>query len=101
MPPKINTKVIANLENLCRICCTKEEEKELLASLNQILEYINQLDEIDTSDTLPCNNVLQDMIGSVFREDEIGDPMNRDAFLANAPDQIGGMIRIPVVMKEL
>jgi len=90
---------LANLEKLCRIRCSPEEEKELLLSMGKILDYMHQLNEIDTSNVPACNYVLQEMAGTELREDEIGDLLSREQFLANAPNQIGGMIRVPPVIK--
>jgi Asp-tRNA(Asn)/Glu-tRNA(Gln) amidotransferase C subunit len=39
------------------------------------------------------------MLKDQMREDEIKDLLPRDQFLAGAPDQIGGMVRVPPVMK--
>ena len=39
------------------------------------------------------------MLKNRMREDEVKEVLSREEFLANAPDQIGGMIRIPPLMK--
>lgn len=91
---------LAGLEKLCRIRCTPQEEKELLLSLGKILDYIHQLDDVDTRSVKACNYVLTEMIGTVWRDDEIGSILPREQFLENAPDQIGGMIRVPPVFKN-
>ena len=96
-----DTHSLESLEKLCRIKCTPQEEKEILLSMQSILDYVNQLNEIDTRDTPPCHYVLKEMIHTEWREDVIGDILPREAFLANAPDQTGGMIRVPPVIKGL
>jgi aspartyl-tRNA(Asn)/glutamyl-tRNA(Gln) amidotransferase subunit C len=88
-----------NLQKLCRIQCTSAEEAEILRSLTQILEYVAQMNEVDTNGTPPCNYVLKEMANTVLREDIIGDLLPRELFLANAPDQTGGMVRVPPVIK--
>ncbi len=86
------------LQKLCRIACTEEEEADLKKSLERILEYIELLGEVNTDGIKPCNHVIDSCV-SELRLDVPQNPMSRDAFLANAPDQIAGMIRIPPVQK--
>lgn len=95
----LNKKTIQALTRLCRIDCTEEEQDALLHDLQKILNYVEQLQEIDTEQIPPCNHVLDD-IYNVTREDKIGKLLNRDDFLANAPAHIGGMIRVPPVIKQ-
>lgn len=89
---------IKNLTKLCRIDCTEEEQENLLKDLKKILDYIGQLDEVDTTDIKPCNHVLEGMV-NVTREDKIGETMPREVFLSNAPSQTGGMIKVPPIIK--
>ena len=96
---KFDAHSLKDLEKLCRIKCTPVEEKELLHSMQQILDYVNQLSEVDTSDTTPCDYVLKEMIHTELRDDIVGDALTRDEFLSNAPDHTGGMIRVPPVIK--
>ena len=88
-----------HLKKLCRIDCTEEEEKDILASLSRVLEYVEQLGAVDTKGVRPCNYVLKAMLKNRMRPDVVGELLPRNEFLANAPDQIGGMIRVPPVLK--
>ncbi len=96
---KLDKETIQQLTRLCRIDCTDEEQEALLKDLKKILEYIEQLQQIDTENVPPCNHVLESM-ANVMREDRVGEVLNREAFLANAPSHIGGMIRVPPVIKQ-
>ncbi len=95
----LNKQTIQNLIQLCRIDCSKEEQERLLEDLKKIISYIEQLQELDTENVLPCNHVLEEM-ANVMRNDVTGETMPREVFLANAPSQIGGMIRVPPVIKQ-
>lgn len=95
----LNKQTIHNLIQLCRIDCSEEEQESLLQDLRKILSYIEQLEEIDTENVPPCNHVLEG-IANVMRDDVVGETMPREVFLANAPSQIGGMIRVPPVIKQ-
>jgi len=87
------------LSKLCRISCTEEEKKSFLKSLDSILSYIEQLQEVDTTGVEPCFTVLE-TLSNVLREDIPAEPLSREAFLADAPAHIGGMIRVPPVFKQ-
>lgn len=96
---KLDKNTIKNLTQLSRIDCTEEEQLALLKDLESILEYFEQLKEVDTEKTPACNQVLEG-IANVSRDDIVTAPMPRDVFLSNAPSQIGGMIRVPPVIKQ-
>ena len=95
----LDKNTIKKLTQLCRIDCTEEEQESLLKDLKQILAYIEQLQEIDTANVSPCNHVLENM-SNVMREDEVGEVLDRELFLANAPSHVGGMVRVPPVIKQ-
>ncbi len=90
---------LEHLKKLCRIECTAEENEDILSNLSRVLEYIEQLKEVNTENTKTCRYVLRGMLRNRMREDVVKDLLPRDQFLANAPDQIGGMIRVPPVLK--
>lgn len=96
---KLDKEAVKKLTKLCRIKCTEEEEAKLVDNLQNILNYVEQLDAIPTDNVSPCNHVLPE-ISNVMREDNIGETMPRDIFLANAPDKVGGFIRVPPVLKS-
>lgn len=96
---RLDKKMIHKLVQLSRIHTTEDEEEGLLKDLSAILAYVDQLDEVDTSNVTPCTNVHEGS-GNVFREDEVNVIMPREKLLMNAPDQIGGMIRVPPVLKR-
>lgn len=96
---KLDQAQIKYLTELSRIECTEDEQARLLKDLDKILNYMEQLNEIDTSAVAPCHHVLEDVV-NVMREDVVGDTMPREVFLANAPSQIGGLIRVPTVIKQ-
>ncbi len=96
---KLDKETIQKLTRLCRIDCTEEEQEALLKDLRQMLDYFELLQEVDTENVPPCNHVLENM-ANVMREDVVGEVLNREAFLSNAPSHIGGMIRVPPVIKQ-
>lgn len=96
---QLDKQTIAKLIQLSRIACTEEEQNNLLKDLGNILAYIDQLNEIDTTSVTPCYHVLED-IANVMRNDVVSETMPREVFLANAPSHVGGMIRVPPILKN-
>lgn len=96
---KLTKESIKNLVKLSRIECSEKEQDALLSDLEKILALFEQLEEINTDDIPPCNQVIEGM-ANVMRDDVIDEIMPREAFLSNAPSQIGGMIRVPPVIKS-
>ncbi|MCB1111841.1 MAG: Asp-tRNA(Asn)/Glu-tRNA(Gln) amidotransferase subunit GatC [Chlamydiales bacterium] len=95
----LNRESVEKLTELCRIECTEAEVEALLKDLKSILDYIDQLQEVDTSNVEPCNHVLAE-IHNVMRDDIVGETMPREVFLANAPSHTGGMIKVPPVISK-
>lgn len=84
---------------LCRISVADEDKKKLMKSVQDILEYVEQLDEVHTDGVAPCFTV-HETLKSVLRDDVPEAPLARDLFLADAPSHTGGMIRVPPVLKQ-
>jgi aspartyl-tRNA(Asn)/glutamyl-tRNA(Gln) amidotransferase subunit C len=95
----LDKKMIRYLSSLSRIHCTDEDADKLLTDLKKILDYVEALNEVETEHVPPCNHVLEDFV-NVMREDEVKNVLPREIFLANAPSQIGGLIRVPPVIKQ-
>lgn len=88
-----------NLQKLARIDLSHEEEESLLANLKNILEHVEEMNEVDTDGVEPCSHVIEG-VTAPLRDDEPKRLIPRDEFLKNAPEHIGGMIRVPKVMKD-
>ena len=97
---ELDNNTIKYLAELSRIAVSKEEEASLLEDLRKILGYAEQLNEVDTSDVEPCTYVTKAADMTPLRDDEVETSLTRDEFLKGAPDQIGGMVRVPPVIKQ-
>lgn len=98
---QIDKKTVHYLAKLCRIACTEEQEEALLQDMQKILGYVEQLNEVNTDNLDPCNFVTTNLSQTPLRDDIVGKTLSRDEFLKNAPAHIGGMIRVPPVLKGL
>ena len=95
----LNEENIKVLSRLCRIAVTEEEAAALSSSLKRVIDYASQLQEVDVSRLSPHSHIEEQGIG-FLRDDLVGEHLSREAFLANAPDQVGGMVRVPPVFKQ-
>ncbi len=86
------------LTELCRIECTEAEKQGLRERIGRIIGYLQMLESLNTEGVEPVYSVLKEAM-MALREDEVGDVLSREAFLANAPSHIGGLIRVPLVLK--
>ncbi len=95
----MDEKQLKNLQKLARIALSPEEEKKLLSNLKNILSHVAQLSEVNTEGVEPCRYVTEE-VSAPLRNDESKRLIERDVFLKNAPDHVGGMIRVPKVIKD-
>jgi aspartyl-tRNA(Asn)/glutamyl-tRNA(Gln) amidotransferase subunit C len=91
---KDDVQYLAQLSNLQ---LADGETEALRTDLENILGYIQQLSELDTTGVEPTYQVTD--LESVWREDEIDDyGMNRDALIALAPASEAEQIKVPKVL---
>ncbi|OGN70981.1 MAG: glutamyl-tRNA amidotransferase [Chlamydiae bacterium RIFCSPLOWO2_12_FULL_49_12] len=89
---------LEKLSRLCRIELRSDEKMRLRENLSKILSYIEQLKALELEGVAPCNHVLP-QLKNVLREDRAQETLSREEFLKNAPQHIGGMIRVPPVIR--
>lgn len=95
----LDRELVKKVSELCRIGCTEEEITAILRDMGDILSYVDQLKEVETENTPPCNHVIQD-VNNVMRGDIVKEVMPRETFLSNAPEHVSGMIKVPTVIKK-
>lgn len=82
--------------HLARLECTEEEIQLFTAQLNDIVAYVNQLQEVATDGVEPLSHCLP--VHNVFRDDEPGVSLPVDEALANAPARKGDFYSVPAVL---
>ncbi|MCH9609529.1 MAG: Aspartyl/glutamyl-tRNA(Asn/Gln) amidotransferase subunit C [Chlamydiales bacterium] len=96
----LNKETIKTLCKLSRISVTDEEAKQLFCDLKRVVDHIEKLNELDVSDLTPYAHMDEQGIDAL-REDKTEETMPRETFLKNSPDCVGGMIRVPTVIKDV
>ncbi len=83
---------------LARLQLEPEELDQLTGQLARVLEYVDQLSQLDTSNVAPLAHAVE--LTNVFREDEPGQTLPREQALANAPRSDGRFYLVPAVLGE-
>jgi aspartyl-tRNA(Asn)/glutamyl-tRNA(Gln) amidotransferase subunit C len=82
--------------HLARLECTPEEIAVFTEQLNKIVDYVNQLQAINTEGVEPLAHALP--IHNVFRPDEPTPSLIVDDALANCPARKGDFYSVPAVL---
>ncbi len=96
---KLTKQQIQHIADLARLELTDKELKLYGSQLSDILEYINQLQEVDTTNIEPTAQVTG--LVNVFREDKVNDwdEKERKAALKQAPELMNGQVKVKRVLE--
>ena len=90
---------VRHIAGLARLKLSDKEIDYFADHLGRIIDYIDQLKEVDTSNVEPTSHVLP--LQNVFREDSVKTSLKREAVLKNAPAKEEGLFKVPRIIEEL
>ncbi len=93
---KISKKEVEHVAHLARLTLTEEELDIMTGQLDNILSYVDKLDELNTDEIVTTSHVLP--IFNAFREDIVRDSLPINEALKNAPQQNGVMFQVPKII---
>ncbi len=93
---KINKEVLQKIAHLARLELKPEKEEELKKDLEEILDWVEELNEVDTEGLEPLTNMSFEI--NALREDKVGEVLSREKGLKNAPDHDDQYFRVPKVL---
>jgi len=94
-------KDVRYVADLAHLELTDEEVKKYLPQLDSILQYVEKLNELDTTAIEPMAQVTYPgSENASFRLDEVHKCFTQDEALANAPEQGGGCFKVPSVIER-
>lgn len=96
--PIINPEQVHKVANLARLEMTAVEEEQFAGQLSSILEYFQQLSELDTDNVPPTTRAID--VSNVTRPDDLKPYPDREAILKEAPDPDGDYFRVPKILSE-
>ena len=92
----IDREEVRKVANLARLELTPEEEEQFTSQLNGILDYFEQLSELDTSNVEPTTRAID--VSNVMRADDLQPFANGESILQRAPDRDGEFFKVPKIM---
>ena len=93
---KITREEVRNVALLARLELSADEEAAFAADLNQILTYVEMLDELDTAAVEPTAHVVD--LETPYREDRVTNQPDAAALLAGAPERDGTYLKVPKII---
>ncbi|MFP4228541.1 MAG: Asp-tRNA(Asn)/Glu-tRNA(Gln) amidotransferase subunit GatC [Salinivenus sp.] len=87
---------VRHVAELARLSFSDEEEQQMADELSQILDYVEKLNELDTSGVAPMSHVLD--VTNVFRPDTVKARIDQADALEPAPDRADAYFRVPKVV---
>lgn len=94
----VSTDDVKYVAELARLEFNEKEIQKFTYDLNDILRFVEKLDELDTKDIDISVNPVH--IENAFREDVVQKSLDRDDVLKNAPDQQNGYFKVPRIIEE-
>jgi aspartyl-tRNA(Asn)/glutamyl-tRNA(Gln) amidotransferase subunit C len=89
---------VEHVARLSRLALTDQEKERMRRELDGILSYIDKLRALNTVDVPPTSHAVP--MTNVMREDEPRPSLSQDEMLANAPERIGELFRVPKIIEE-
>ena len=87
---------VAKVASLARLRLSKEQLTEMTRDLDAIVQYVAQLDELDTDGVIPMAHAGD--LSNVFAADELRPSLDREDALANAPSRDDESYLVPPVL---
>ncbi|MFQ5490295.1 MAG: Asp-tRNA(Asn)/Glu-tRNA(Gln) amidotransferase subunit GatC [Phycisphaerae bacterium] len=98
MSEKISPEQVRHVARLARLKLTDEQLLSCARELGAILDYVEQLDGVDTEGVEPLSHPLA--LANVFREDRVESTLDSDAALSNAPQRQDNFFQVPKVLDQ-
>lgn len=98
MSERITDEQIRHVAHLARLKLTDEEVARFGRQLGDVLEYVRQLNEVNTDGVEPTAHALP--VCNVFRPDEPAPSLDSAQALANAPAKDAPFFKVPKVLDQ-
>ncbi len=92
----IEKETVLKVANLARLELTSQEQEQFTTQLSSIIDYFEQLSELDISKVEPTTRAID--ISNITRNDELLPNSDRESILNCAPDQEGDFFKVPQIL---
>ncbi|MCX7857812.1 MAG: Asp-tRNA(Asn)/Glu-tRNA(Gln) amidotransferase subunit GatC [Deltaproteobacteria bacterium] len=94
---KIEKETVKYIAHLSRLDLTDEEIVEFTGQLDNILRYMDQLNELKTEGVEPTSHAIE--IKTPLREDVVRNSLSQEESVSNAPERKGPFFKVPPVIE--
>ena len=94
----IDTKTVDEIAHLARLEFENEAKQEIIKDMNNMLAFIDKLNELDTTNIEPLVYMTDET--NAFREDEVKIEMTQQEALMNAPKKDSDYFKVPKVVER-
>lgn len=94
---RMDRATVEYVARLSRIDLTEDEKRLFSQQLSGILDYIEQLNQLDTSAVAPLAQAVE--VPNVLRDDVVRESLKPAEALANAPEKSGDFYKVPAVLE--
>lgn len=94
---KISREEVEYVAHLARLALGPEEAEEFTGQLDDILQYFEKLNELDTSGVEPMQHAIN--IVNAFRDDDVKESYDAETALKNAPDSHEDFFKVPKIIE--
>jgi len=95
---EITDQLLEKIEKLSMLSFSKAERKQYKTEFQRILDFVEKLQEVDTTGVSPLIHITEEV--NHLREDEVTGEVSREDALKNAPQTDGEFFMVPKVVKE-
>ena len=92
----ISKNEVEHIANLARLELSEKEKVKFQKELGKIIEYIDQLKELDIENVPPTSHVMP--MENVLREDKVIPSLSQEEALSNAPEKKDKYFKVPKVI---
>lgn len=94
----VTKKDVEKIAELALLKLSDEELENMTPQLNEILNYMEKLNEIDTEKVKPLSHPVEQV--NIFRKDNLKTSISTEAALKNAPDKDEDHFKVPKVIGD-
>ena len=91
----ITVKDVEHVAKLARLELTEAEKEKFATQLGDVLKYVEQMNEVDTSSVEPMAHAV-DFV-NVMRDDVVKYEQTKEELMKNAPDAEDGFFKVPKI----
>lgn len=94
---KVDRDTVRKIAHLARLEFDANAEEQIIKDMSEILDWVEQLNEVDTTDVEPLTNMSLEV--NSFREDQVREHLSHESGLNNAPKRDQDYFRVPKVLE--